>query len=42
MTFIFSSDKLDISYCNLDFVPAGLPADTLSGHRDRFYTQYRT
>jgi len=20
----------------------GLPADTLSGHRDRFYTQYRT
>jgi len=20
----------------------GLPADTLSGHRDRFYMQYRT
>jgi len=33
---------LVINDCNTGFVLKGLPADTLAGHRDRFYAQYHT
>jgi len=42
VAFVFFCSDFLIRCRNFGLLLPGLPPDTLSGHRDRFYAQYRT